>query len=155
MKTVTYNYNEYRLVPVVATHEMCSAPDSVWLTEAKVIWSQMLEAAPPAIEESLKVGEDVVDETSTLEEWLKREMPSGTVISDPSWWAKRIARYAIYIRPKCDAADAARYRFLRGLGWFEAKYGEFEYSGDVTSDRVSADLDACIDHAMARRGEVG
>jgi hypothetical protein len=53
-------------------------------------------------------------------------------------------------------ADAARYRFIRDLGWFEAKYGEFEYSNDVMSERLSKDLDACIDAAMAAgRGEVG
>jgi len=61
MKTSTYDENEWRLVPVVATHEMCGAPDSVWHPEAKIIWSQMLEAAPqpPTVEESLKVGEAV------------------------------------------------------------------------------------------------
>jgi hypothetical protein len=28
-------------------------------------------------------------------DWLKREMPPGTVISDPAWWAPRILRAAI------------------------------------------------------------
>ncbi|SPZ07622.1 Uncharacterised protein [Pseudomonas luteola] len=27
-------------------------------------------------------------------EWLKREMPAGTVISDPEWWAPRILKAA-------------------------------------------------------------
>jgi hypothetical protein len=25
-------------------------------------------------------------------EWLRREMPSGTIIEDPDWWAARISR---------------------------------------------------------------
>src|ERR1700744_3588560 len=147
MRRITYNENEWRLVPVVATREMrdaynkaCDHNDGgskAWLI--KKGYAPMLETAPeprcpycdntgdvhsidgewrgecnectpphPTIEESLKVGEAVVDDTSTLEEWLKREMPPGTVINNPSWWAKRIARQAIYTRPQHDATDAER-----------------------------------------------
>lgn len=31
---------------------------------------------------------------SNLIDWLRREMPAGTVIGSPDWWAKRIAKIA-------------------------------------------------------------
>lgn len=39
------------------------------------------------------MSEKFTDE-QVLAEWLEREMPPGTVISDPRWWAKRIAARA-------------------------------------------------------------
>jgi len=39
-------------------------------------------------------------------QWLAREMPAGTVIGDPQWWAPRIARNAI--RRFLDSPDLAR-----------------------------------------------
>ena len=42
-------------------------------------WNTRIEAA------------QVVDEVA-LTKWLEREMPPGTVISSPRWWAKRITR---------------------------------------------------------------
>lgn len=76
-----------------------------------------------------QLGEGMVD-SSKLEEWLVREMPPGTVISNPSWWAKRIARQAIYIHAQpdasrdADARDAARWRELNINGALDAR-GEF------------------------------
>ena len=34
-----------------------------------------------------------------LYEWLRREMPAGTVIDDPDWWAPRIARAMLAAQP--------------------------------------------------------
>ena len=33
-----------------------------------------------------------VEVDASFDEWLAKEMPAGTVIGDPSWWADRIAR---------------------------------------------------------------
>lgn len=33
-----------------------------------------------------------VESDAPFAEWLAKEMPAGTVIGDPSWWADRIAR---------------------------------------------------------------
>lgn len=38
--------------------------------------------------EAAQVG----DEADTFAEWLATEMPAGTVIGNPAWWANRIAR---------------------------------------------------------------
>ena len=59
-------------------------------------------------------------------EWLRSNMPPGTIISDPDWWAMAIwsaARRAINAAPVASvsrvsepddvAKDAARYRFLK------------------------------------------
>jgi hypothetical protein len=43
------------------------------------------------------------DLTDALAEYLRREMPAGTVIGDPDWWAARIVR-AISSRPAALAA---------------------------------------------------
>ncbi len=43
-------------------------------------------------------------EVATFAEWLATEMPAGTVIGDPAWWADRIARqYAKRARPAAEA----------------------------------------------------
>ena len=37
-------------------------------------------------------ADSVQQPSETFAEWLSREMPAGTVISDPAWWAPRIER---------------------------------------------------------------
>jgi len=56
-----------------------------------------------------------VDLVAVLREYLVREMPAGTVIGDPAWWAPRIANAISRAAPAAqeDARDAARYRFVR------------------------------------------
>ena len=42
----------------------------------------------------------------TFAEWLAHEMPAGTIIGDPAWWANRIARqYAKRATPAVRAVD--------------------------------------------------
>jgi hypothetical protein len=44
-----------------------------------------------------KVGADGTA-PETFAEWLRREMPAGTVIGDPDWWAPKILRVARLVR---------------------------------------------------------
>lgn len=51
-------------------------------------WNAAVEATQATLASVDASGEGLDDFT----EWLAREMPPGTVISDPRWWAPRIAR---------------------------------------------------------------
>jgi hypothetical protein len=58
-------------------------------------WRNMLAAAPTAQEGVVTSCEGTPQQAAKAEnfaDWLKREMPPGTVISDPAWWAPRIHR---------------------------------------------------------------
>jgi len=72
---------------------------------------------------SQKEQAETVDEPQTLlEDWLKVNMPSGTEINDPMWWAKRIRIILNYEKAQLTTAkpstnsddkDAERYRYIR------------------------------------------
>jgi hypothetical protein len=52
------------------------------------------EVTPPAVAEvlsGLAAAQPVQGLPDLLKDWLKREMPSGTVVGDPEWWAGKIA----------------------------------------------------------------
>lgn len=55
-----------------------------------------------------------------FEEWLTREMPGGTIISNPAWWAPRILRVAKWVlRAKGDMPDAPAAG--DALDWYERR----------------------------------
>jgi hypothetical protein len=160
MKTVTYNENEWRLVPVVATHEMCSAPDSVWHPEAKIIWRQMLEAAPQpgeVVGEAVAVRYPDGKNIDGTQHYVYYGLPR----HQPGHGAEEL-----YVHPQPDAArdaDAARWRHVRSTA-----FREFDSEGmwlrfaairhyDGPSDRLNERfVDSLVDAAMAAgRGEVG
>ena len=63
--------------------------------------------------EAMKLADAApVADGDTFAEWLATEMPSGTIIGNPAWWANRIARQ--YRVRSGDAVDAARWRALIG-----------------------------------------
>jgi len=67
-------------------------PASIWI-DREVEWIKPLADLP--IGTKLFAGPSPVADAEALAdftEWLAREMPGGTVISDPRWWAPRIAR---------------------------------------------------------------
>jgi hypothetical protein len=45
------------------------------------------------------------DAAGSFAEWLAREMPAGTVINDPAWWAPRILRVALAGREAAPLVD--------------------------------------------------
>lgn len=60
-----------------------------------VTWEQEAREAMQRLEElsdRLAAGGGATTSLADFTEWLAREMPPGTVISDPRWWAPRIAR---------------------------------------------------------------
>jgi hypothetical protein len=50
------------------------------------------ETKSPAQAAPVVAASELSDEQSTFAAWLAREMPAGTVIGDPAWWAPRILR---------------------------------------------------------------
>ena len=55
-------------------------------------------------------------ECEELAEWLRREMPAGTVIGNPDWWAKRIAARANAALLAVAAERDANYDLLTKAG---------------------------------------
>src|SRR3546814_12364608 len=51
-----------------------------------------LGALDNKIKEAIAAPTDGGQGEATFAEWLATEMPAGTVIGDPKWWADRIAR---------------------------------------------------------------
>jgi len=180
MKTATYDESKYRLVPIYATDEMLAAgvDNGDWgyhessLTQRSDsngtlpdIWAAMLEAAPqPAVEESLKVLEAVA--------WRWRS--DVQVQYNKPWNLTQDAEFVALMlsagghvveplaHPQRDAADAARYRFLRmsaTISWNDW----VTYECLTTNEQDRLDMDANIDHQIAKinaamsagRGEVG
>lgn len=150
MKTAIYDESKWRLVPLVATHEMCSAPDSVWHPEAKVIWSQMLEASPqpPAAEEGLEGGgwvEKVIASALALisdAEEVETEDGIMQVAQLHLWHALEDAiekvgpaEIANFAHPQRDAADAADAEELNRLRIIHAE--------GITEDMLCAILPGC------------
>ena len=62
---------------------------AAWLTSR-------LNQSPPA------GARDAVTDGEKFADWLAREMPSGTIIGNPYWWAPRIIRA---LRPLASKAD--------------------------------------------------
>jgi hypothetical protein len=76
------------------------------------------------------VNEAAPSDVEALAEWLAREMPAGTVIGDPKWWADRIARR---LRPQVDEA------FERiAKSWDDCFYDD-DLSGTSIGDRLRSD----------------
>lgn len=99
-------------------------------------------AVPVSAQDDAKDGDCDIPELRSqaeigFEEWLTRQMPKGTVISNPAWWAPRILSAAMRsVRAKDhlvavpaadDARDAAR------LDWLEQHDGRF-----FNKDRISS-----------------
>lgn len=50
-------------------------------------------------------GAQMESDDDSFVEWVKREMPAGTVIGDPTWWAPRILRAALTNRASSAKAE--------------------------------------------------
>ena len=75
---------------------------------------------------------------STFAEWLASEMPAGTVIGDPMWWANRIARqYQVRCTPRHPADEGMAMQWPRGV---------------LNRDKT---LELLISHNEWRRGKEG
>lgn len=78
---------------------------------------------------------------STFAEWLASEMPAGTVIGDPTWWANRIARqYQVHCTPRHPAdegmADALQDAVL---DWWHAHMFDTYSCGDDAGEANTYD----------------
>lgn len=65
----------------------------------------------PGFKEALaELAADQQGDTASVRfaDWLAREMPAGTVISDPAWWAPRILRAAQHGAAQAQASDDTR-----------------------------------------------
>ena len=90
---------------------------------------------------------------STFAEWLASEMPAGTVIGDPTWWANRIARqYQVHCTPRhpADEGVVGDSMVERAADAYEAAaesegFGRVEGSERVTHLRfIRAAIDAAL-----------
>lgn len=100
---------------------------------------------------SKQAAGEVVD--STFAEWLASEMPAGTVIGDPTWWANRIARqYQVHCTPRHPAYEGVVGDSMveRAADAYEAAaesegFGRVEGSERVTHLRfIRAAIDAAL-----------
>jgi len=101
-----------------------------------------------------------------FEEWLIRQMPKGTVISNPAWWAPRILSAAMRsvranghqdAAPAAgDARDAARYRWLKerngGPIGIVAWHRDEEQEMVLVDDHADAAIDAAIAASQRQEG---
>lgn len=55
-------------------------------------------------------------ELELFKTWLEREMPAGTVIGDPAWWAKKILKAARQSRITADELYKIRRKLNAGTG---------------------------------------
>ena len=165
----------WKLVPERATQAMEDAWDATPANEDinaefHAAYAAMLAAAPSAPGDAQDDDSDIPELRSEaeigFEDWLTRQMPKGTVISNPAWWAPRILRAVerliraeeqLAAAPAAgDALDAARYR------WLCDKFGitklpcaiERIIEGSYVPDGKAA-IDAAIDAAIAaqRKGD--
>ena len=67
---------------IVASNAVGGAIDG---RQCAVVYAAILAAEPQAEQPTQAL-------TDVLTDFLLREMPAGTIIGDPAWWAKRIAR---------------------------------------------------------------
>jgi len=98
-------------------------------------------------------------------QWLRRQMPDGTVICDPDWWAPRLY-YALSATPEAQPAEADVMAVLRNASDSE-KYLAFEWlrgqacDGDyavLVSDRKAektSDMLAAAPAPVAAPSEAG
>jgi hypothetical protein len=127
-----------------------TAPDGQWADQAvhNFVGAMLKQSPPPATarSEAMKLAEQwkgraddagrlsraVLSELpqsekparqASFEAWLCREMPEGTVIGDPKWWAPRIARAFARSEtaPSGTAKDTARLDYLEREGKIEEK----------------------------------
>ena len=75
-----------------------------------------------------------------FEDWLIRNMPAGTVIGEPTWWAKKIRNVLSYekLEPNAITIPTAEYEQLKSdaerLHWID---DEVEKSGTVSFEKYS------------------
>jgi len=74
--------------------------------------AEFVKAMRAALEAALSAqpAERQGDVETELSAWLQKEMPPGTVISNPAWWAKRIAGRVHLIRPAQPSPLLAKYQ---------------------------------------------
>ena len=146
IKTVTYNENEWRLVPVVATEEMQVAFAEVWFTKKRCLddpemddaYTAMLEASPQPGE----VAGEAVAEVVTVKNFqharitTDKDLPDGT---------------RLYTHPQTDAARDADARKAFALDALIAAGYVDQLKADEAMDLWP---ECAIDEAMAAgRGE--
>lgn len=83
-----------------ARHELDDPEDFFWYRESVLLRQKVAdhlaaEAQQPSSSlTELRSSPPTVSDYADFAAWLAREMPAGTIIGDPLWWAPRIARRA-------------------------------------------------------------
>jgi hypothetical protein len=75
--------------------DFSSRNGNVYIKDVESCIDSMTNTSPQYIDNSQAVGEPV----ETLENWLSTNMPEGTVIGDPLWWARKIRNVIAYTSP--------------------------------------------------------
>lgn len=124
-------------------------PFAFWMAVAGDVADQLATQAPPAA----AVPTDFA-------EWLAREMPAGTVIGDPHWWANLIARryaqFAAYSAPvAAPALSSVLDEYERQTKALPCQHEIPERGCSTYNWRMSVirDLRAMLNAAMAERSE--
>jgi hypothetical protein len=106
------NHTKIRLIAAALGHQQCTKTEACLIplpgTERVIAigTAERVRELLPTMADSLSANPDALarrapapaDERA-LAEWIAREMPAGTVIGDPAWWAARIARAAHQAAP--------------------------------------------------------
>lgn len=101
-----------------------------------------------ALEAALSAQPAAPQEDADLSEWLQKEIPPGTIISNPVWWAKRIAA-----RMRTCHANNAATETADGKRQWDELASIIGANGDDVDD-VLAKARALVKPAPERQGEV-
>lgn len=122
--------------------------------EIEKLLEHIVRCQQAAVEKMQSTHEPPADDRPTDEHvarfsnWLAREMPTGTVIGDPGWWARKLLNAAyVYLPgsssqpPGEDALKAARSELIQWYRWFNVNHTTTPYPVplDAVRDAIHAE----------------